>query len=121
MEDDKNISSEKVDSAAKDSSEINKPKDITKPIEVTPTTKPLAPSKGGETTVAKDPQGMFDYSGCQTYVVKPGDTLYDVAQKFVVALQQLRYFNHVDKYTWKIDAGQTLYIPKEPVFVPVGR
>ena len=71
--------------------------------------------------MAKDPEGMFDYSKCQTYTVKKGDTLFDVAQKFEVALQQLRYFNHLDKATWRIKEGQTLYIPTKPIHVPTGK
>lgn len=77
-------------------------------------------NKGGE-KMAKDPEGMFDYSKCQTYTVKKGDTLFDVAQKFEVALQQLRYFNHLDKATWRIREGQTLYIPTKPIHVPTGK
>lgn len=76
--------------------------------------------KGGEKTVPKDPKGKFDYSNCKTYEVKEGDTLLDVAQKFVVSIQQLRYFNHINKLTWKIHKGQTLYIPDKPVYVPAG-
>lgn len=88
-----------------------------------PVTEPIGngnQNKGGEQTMAKDPEGMFDYSTCQTYVVQKGETLLDVAQKKDVALQQLRYFNHLDKATWRIREGQTLYIPKQPVHVPVG-
>lgn len=70
--------------------------------------------------VAKDPKGMFDYSNCKTYVVKQGDTLLDVAQNFVVALQQLRYFNHLDKANPAIKPGKTLYIPDKPINVPYG-
>lgn len=69
----------------------------------------------------KDPKGMFDYTGCQTHVVKEGETLFDVAQQYHVAMQQLRYFNHVNKATMRIKTGQTLYIPKEPVYVPTGK
>lgn len=69
----------------------------------------------------KDPKGMFDYTGCQIHVVKEGETLFDVAQQYHVAMQQLRYFNHVNKATMRIKTGQTLYIPKEPVFVPTGK
>ena len=78
-------------------------------------------NKGGEKTVAKDPTGMFDYSKCQTYTVKKDDSLFDVAQKYGVALQQLRYFNHLNKATWRIREGQTLYIPTEPIHVPTGK
>ena len=77
-------------------------------------------NKGGE-KMAKDPEGTFDYSKCQTYTVKKDDTLFDVAQKFEVALQQLRYFNHLDKATWRIKEGQTLYIPTKPIHVPTGK
>lgn len=80
---------------------------------------PIA-NKGGE-KMAKDPEGMFDYSKCQTYTVKKDDILFDVAQKFEVALQQLRYFNHLDKATWRIKEGQTLYIPTKPIYVPTGK
>ena len=69
----------------------------------------------------KDPKGMFDYTGCQTHVVKEGEALFDVAQQYHVAMQQLRYFNHVNKATMRIKTGQTLYIPKEPVYVPTGK
>lgn len=88
----------------------------TQPVEVmsTPQVKEV------KNPVVKDPQGMFDYSDCQSYVVKNGDTLLDVAQKFAVALQQLRYFNHIDKAKMSIKPGKTLYIPKKPIYVPYG-
>ena len=70
--------------------------------------------------VVKDPKGMLDYSNCKQYVVQQGDTLLDVAQKFVVALQQLRYFNHLDKGNPVIRPGKTLYIPDKPINVPYG-
>lgn len=69
----------------------------------------------------KDPEGMFDYNGCQTHIVKENETLFDVAQQYNVALQQLRYFNHINRATMDIKVGQTLYIPKEPVHVPTGK
>lgn len=84
-------------------------------------TKPTTTANKGGENMAKDPEGMFDYSKCQTYTVKKGDTLFDVAQKFEVALQQLRYFNHLNKATWRIKEGQTLYIPVKPVHVPTGK
>lgn len=92
------------------------PKEV-KPIEVKPAPQPV---KEVTETVAKDPMGMFDYSGCESYEVKQGDTLLEIAQKFVVALQQLRYFNHIDKETMKVRPGKVLYIPKEPIDVPYG-
>lgn len=68
----------------------------------------------------KDPRGMFDYTGCEQYTVQDGESLFDVAQKYKIALQQLRYFNHVPKDTMRVKPKQTLYIPKELVLVPVG-
>lgn len=90
---------------------------IEKPIEVKPTepakeVKPMAE--------VKDPRGMFDYTVCEQYTVQDGESLFDVAQKYKIALQQLRYFNHVPKDTMRVKPKQTLYIPKEPVLVPVG-
>ena len=86
-------------------------------------TKPVAPKPEmvkEVKPVVKDPKGMFDYSNCKQYVVQQGDTLLDVAQKFVVALQQLRYFNHLDKGNPVIRPGKTLYIPDKPINVPYG-
>lgn len=69
---------------------------------------------------AKDPKGMFDWSDAKPYVIKQGESLFDVAQKFSVALQQLRYFNHINKVTMKVKEGQTVYIPNHPINVPYG-
>lgn len=86
-----------------------------KPIEVNrPAEKEVKP-------VAKDPEGMFDYSNCIKHEVKLGETLFDIAQKYVVALQQLRYFNHLSKENPKVRAGQIIYIPFKPINVPYGR
>lgn len=93
----------------------------TKPTATSADTKPAPTANKGGEKMAKDPEGMFDYSKCQTYTVKKGDTLFDVAQKFEVALQQLRYFNHLDKATWRIKEGQTLYVPTKPIHVPTGK
>lgn len=73
-----------------------------------------------ETTQVKDPLGQFDYTGCQVHMVQDGETLFDVAQKYSVALQQLRYFNHISKATLRIRPNQKIYIPKGPVYVPAG-
>lgn len=95
------------------------------PVVSTPVSQPTQPTQptmgGGEKTVAKDPKGMFDYSNCETYKVARGDKLIDVAFKYHVALQQLRYFNHLDKTTMEIKPDQVLYIPDKPVNVPVGK
>lgn len=87
--------------------------------ETTPTT-----MGGGEhtnmadntTTKNVDPK----FEGCQAYTVVKGDALVDIADKFGVGLNQLRYFNNVPKATFKISEGQTIYIPKGEVKVPVG-
>ena len=63
---------------------------------------------------------MFDWSDAKQYVVKDGETLFDVAEKYHVAIQQLRYFNHINKQTFKIKTGQTIYVPNKPVEVPYG-
>lgn len=95
------------------------------PVVSTPVSQPTQSTQstmgGGEKTVAKDPKGMFDYSNCETYKVTRGDKLIDVAFKYHVALQQLRYFNHLDKATMEIKPDQVLYIPDKPVNVPVGK
>ena len=117
----------KSNNAANTNTDVGKPnasqttKD-SKTVDV-PVTAPIADStknKGGEQTMAKDPEGMFDYSKAQPYTVKDGESLFDIAQKNSVALQQLRYFNHLDKATWRVKTGQTIYIPSQPVHVPVG-
>lgn len=77
-----------------------------------PVMKPVEPSK--------DPKGMFDWSDAKPYVIGKDESLFDVAQKFSVALQQLRYFNHINKVTMKVKEGQTIYIPNKPVEVPYG-
>ncbi|MBH9539030.1 LysM peptidoglycan-binding domain-containing protein [Lactobacillus crispatus] len=83
----------------------------TKPTS-SPVMKPVEP--------AKDPKGMFDWSDAKPYVIGKDENLFDVAQKFSVALQQLRYFNHINKATMKVKEGQTIYIPNKPVEVPYG-
>lgn len=95
---------------------------VSAPVVSTPVSQPTQSTMGGgEKTVAKDPKGMFDYSNCETYKVTRGDKLIDVAFKYHVALQQLRYFNHLDKATMEIKPDQVLYIPDKPVNVPVGK
>lgn len=70
--------------------------------------------------MAKDPTGMFDYSNCKTHQVQDGESLFDIAEANHVALQQLRYFNHINKATLRIRPNQTIYIPNKPVSVPAG-
>ena len=89
------------------------------PQPVSQVTQPVA--KEVKQTMAEDPLKMFDWSNCKTHIVKAGETLYDIAQANHVALQQLRYFNHVNKATLAIRTGQTIYIPNGPVPVPAGK
>lgn len=86
-----------------------------KPIEVTPTVE-----KNKEVNAMTDPEGIFDYSNCDVYTVQEGESLLTVAQKYVVAMQQLRYFNHLEKGA-KIKAGDKLVIPNKPINVPYGK
>lgn len=84
------------------------------------TAKILIDQKKEVKPMAKDPTGMFDYSDCKTHVVQDGETLFDIAEANHVALQQLRYFNHINKATLAIRPNQTIYIPNKPVPVPAG-
>lgn len=108
------------------------PKKVT-PIEVTkPPIKPFTKEETAEAVkiltdqkkevrpMAKDPTGMFDYSDCKTHQVQDGESLFDIAEANHVALQQLRYFNHINKATLRIRPNQTIYIPNQPVPVPAG-
>lgn len=112
----------KVDKPIAEPAELVKPtKEVTvlpakvKPVQVAPT------HKEKEVTTMTDPEGIFDYSGCQIHVVQAGETLLSIAQEYVVAFQQLRYFNHLDHQNPKIRTGQKLAIPKEPVQVPYAK
>lgn len=95
-------------------------------VDSKPVVKETAPitTGGGEntnmanTTTTKKVDPKFE--GCQTYTVQKGDALVDIADKFGVGLNQLRYFNNVPKATFKISEGQTIYIPNGEVKVPVG-
>ena len=104
-----------------------------KPIEVTkPPIKPFTQEQTAEALkaltdpkkevrpMAKDPMNMFDYSDCKTHVAQDGESLFDIAEANHVALQQLRYFNHINKATLRIRPNQTIYIPNKPVPVPAG-
>lgn len=116
-EDEKKVA---IDTPKQPETPIDKPTVLpkaNKPIEVPK----MAPAKEVKPVAeVKDPKGMFDYTGCEQYVVQDGETLFDVAQKYKIALQQLRYFNHLNKSTFKVRPKQVIYIPKEPVLVPVG-
>lgn len=117
-EDEKKVT---VDAPKQPTAPIDKPTVLSKiadPIEVL---KPAPVKEVKPVAEVKDPKGMFDYTGCEQYVVQDGETLFDIAQKYKIALQQLRYFNHLNKSTFKIRPKQVIYIPKKPVFVPVGK
>jgi len=83
---------------------------------------PAKPIEGGAKVMTQsvDPQGMFDYANREQHVVQEGENLFDVAQKYNVALEQLRYFNHISKKNTRIRVGRTLFIPRESIDVPVG-
>lgn len=83
---------------------------------------PAKPIEGGAKVMAQpvDPQGMFDYANSEQHVVQEGENLFDVAQKYNVASEQLRYFNHISKKNTRIRVGRTLFIPRESIDVPVG-
>lgn len=90
-----------------------------------PTDKPVIktinkPEAEAKPVVPKDPKGMFDWADAKQHKVVEGESLYDIAQKYCVALQQLRYFNHINKATMHIRVGQTIYIPNKPIEVPYG-
>lgn len=93
-------------------------------IDSKPVVKETTPTAtgGGEHTNMADTNKKIDpkFEGCQSYTVQKGDALVDIADKYNVGLNQLRYFNGVPKATFKISEGQTIYIPKGEVKVPVG-
>lgn len=91
-----------------------------KKAETEATAKILIDQKKEVKPMAKDPTGMFDYSDCKTHQVQDGESLFDIAEANHVALQQLRYFNHINKATLRIRPNQTIYIPNKPVPVPAG-
>lgn len=71
--------------------------------------------------VYKDKTGQFDYSNCKVVTVKKGQHLVDVANENLVALQQVRYFNHINKATMQVKEGQFIVIPHNPINVPTGK
>lgn len=109
-----------VKAADTTTSKVSAPVADSKPVvkESTPTTT----TGGGENTNMADTNKKIDpkFEGCQSYTVQKGDALVDIADKYNVGLNQLRYFNSVPKATFKISEGQTIYIPKGEVKVPVG-
>lgn len=72
--------------------------------------------KGGEIPVKK-----FDYSKCKLHVVQDGEELFDIAERYHIAIQQLRYFNGLDRHTLAVRKGQKIYIPNKPIMVPAGK
>lgn len=91
-----------------------------KKAETETTAKIMTDQKKEVRPMAKDPTGMFDYSDCKTHQVQDGESLFDIAEANHVALQQLRYFNHINKATLALRPNQTIYIPNKPVSVPAG-
>ena len=66
---------------------------------------PIAPTATIPVTPSPLPQEYY-----LTYKVKPGETLYDIAQKFHVSLQELAKLNQITDPT-SIKAGDVLLIP----------
>ncbi|MQN23679.1 LysM peptidoglycan-binding domain-containing protein [Lentilactobacillus parabuchneri] len=65
---------------------------------------------------------QFDYSRDKTtYQVKDTDTLLGIANQSKVGLQQLRFYNNIDKHTFAIRVGQTIHIPSAQVIIPIGK
>lgn len=123
--DDKNTETTTTTDSAVKAVDTTTTKDSAPAADSKPVVKETAPTTtgGGEntnmastTTKKVDPK----FEGCQTYTVQKGDALVDIADKFGVGLNQLRYFNNVPKATFKISEGQTIYIPNGEVKVPVG-
>lgn len=77
----------------------------------TPVIKP-APSQSPEKNEVND-----EYT---TVKVKDGDTLLKIANEHHVGIQQLRFYNGLNKFTFAIHTGDTIKIPNKPVHVPVG-
>ena len=108
-EDVKSMANEETKATVDALSSSKIPSEVNAPIQPTAVTtpqpakevKPVAPE-------AKDPTGEFDYSTCKTYTVKEGQTLLDVANDVLVAYQQLRYFNHLNKSNPQVHAGQVI-------------
>ena len=61
-------------------------------------------------TTQSPPSQATPYPFSATYIVQPGDTLYDIAVKFNVSLQQLAKINNISDPT-TIETGQQLLIP----------
>ncbi|CAM3083473.1 LysM domain-containing protein [Lactobacillus bombicola] len=59
-------------------------------------------------------------NGDRKVIVKEGDSIYSIAQKYHVGMQQLRFYNNVNKHTMKIRVGQEIIIPAHFVSIPVG-
>lgn len=125
MDDKNNKTTATTDSTVKDvdttATKAGAPATDSQPVakESTPTT-----TGGGEHTNMADNTTTKKinpkFEGCQSYTVQKGDALVDIADKYNVGLNQLRYFNGVPKATFKIYEGQTIYIPNGEVKVPVG-
>lgn len=65
---------------------------------------------------------QFDYKRDKTtYQVQPNDTLLSIANQFQVGLQQLRFYNNINKETFSIRVGQTIHIPSAQVIIPIGK
>ena len=98
---------------------INSPKVVVM-NSFTPSYKQLNLKYPTKNKIYNSAMNMFDYSDCKTHQVQDGESLFDIAEANHIALQQLRYFNHINKATLRIRPNQTIYIPNKPVPVPAG-
>lgn len=65
---------------------------------------------------------QFDYSRDKTtYQAQANDSLLGIANQYKVGLQQLRFYNNIDKRTFAIRSGQTIHIPSAQVIIPLGK
>lgn len=65
---------------------------------------------------------QFDYSRDKTtYQAQAGDSLLSIANQYKIGLQQLRFYNNIDKHTFAVRTGQTIHIPSAQVLIPLGR
>lgn len=90
----------------------NEPKQATRPTVKVQVNEPKAQST--EPRPSK-------FAGCESHKVQQREKLVDIANNWHIALQQLRYFNGLNKNTFALYVGQVIYKPKQDVKVPKGK
>ena len=67
-------------------------------------------------------RAKFNYQrDTTTYDVQEGDSLLTIANRFMIGIQQLRFYNNIDKDTLAVKPGQKIHIPSAPVVIPTGK